>query len=482
MSQVVSSPPVGTHEAPLRVVLVGRTGLDQSLRRESTIELLRAKDPFEAVGELATPIDEQSPRHAVVIIAPGTVTEDELDSLSRSLRRVDPGVCVVGLLESPASRLVAPPPERFGLDGWIVPPVSPGTLRLLAVNGSPPQPPTSSATPPPIPQDALRTPVSIDQPAIGARPPSIAAPTPPAPKHDSTAQPSPVPSAAFSIDSAPVQALLTGSDVVTACLGVLRADPRFAEIAFIPAGQPEPQAPARASIAVTHRAHTFGTLRSTTADESTLAPAAAWMANWLALREQQAQLRRAAFTDPLTGAWNRRYFDGFLTRAIAEAKESRRDLSLLIFDIDDFKRYNDRFGHAAGDAILLQAVKVLKSVVRANDKVCRIGGDEFAVIFHEPDGPREAGSQHPGCILEIARRFHQRIGETTVQGLESQAKGPLAISGGMATFPWDGHDAASLVRHADTLLLESKAQGKNVLRFGPGAARALGAPGDQAAG
>jgi diguanylate cyclase (GGDEF)-like protein len=199
------------------------------------------------------------------------------------------------------------------------------------------------------------------------------------------------------------------------------------------------------------------------------------MALWLALREQQSQLRRAAFTDALTGAWNRRYFDGFIARAIGEARSSRSDLTVLLFDIDNFKHYNDRFGHAAGDEILIETVRLLKSVVRSNDRVCRVGGDEFAVIFHEPQGPREAGSQHPSCILDLAKRFQRQVAQTKFPKLADGAPGTLAISGGLATYPWDGHDAESLMAHADRLLRESKSRGKNVVRIGPGAMKALGA-------
>ena len=79
---------------------------------------------------------------------------------------------------------------------------------------------------------------------------------------------------------------------------------------------------------------------------------ASWLAHWLALREQHRQLYSAAFTDSLTGAWNRRYFERFLESAIKDAQRRRQSLTILIFDIDDFKHYNDTYGHPAGDKVL----------------------------------------------------------------------------------------------------------------------------------
>src|SRR5262249_48402908 len=136
------------------------------------------------------------------------------------------------------------------------------------------------------------------------------------------------------------------------------------------------------------RGKTFGRLRSVSASGAELGPHAVWLASWLALRDQQARLREAAFTDPLTGAFNRRYFDHFIQVALAPAAARRQSLTVLVFDLDDFKQFNDRHGHARGDEILRETVRLLRSVIRPSDKVCRLGGDEFVVVFHEPDGPR----------------------------------------------------------------------------------------------
>ena len=142
----------------------------------------------------------------------------------------------------------------------------------------------------------------------------------------------------------------------------------------------------------------------------------------------------------------------------------------MVFDIDDFKRYNDSYGHEAGDIILRETVALLNSVIRASDRVCRIGGDEFAVIFADVLGPREIGSSHPESVEMIARRFQQQICAMRFPKLGLEAPGTLSISAGLASYPWDGNDPVTLLRLADQRALESKRKGKNHITFGPGAA------------
>ena len=176
-----------------------------------------------------------------------------------------------------------------------------------------------------------------------------------------------------------------------------------------------------------------------------------------------------AFRDELTAAWNRRYLASFLEEAIEEARQLRRQLTVLVFDIDDFKSYNDRFGHAAGDTILRNTVQLLGSVIREGDRVCRIGGDEFAVVFADLQAPRQPGTSHPDTVEAIARRFQEQVCAMRFPELGLHAPGTLSISGGLASFPWDGHDGASLIRMADERALESKRRGKNCMTIGPGA-------------
>jgi len=202
-------------------------------------------------------------------------------------------------------------------------------------------------------------------------------------------------------------------------------------------------------------------------NEKTLTPWTQWLAYWLKLERKITTLRQMAYTDDLTGAKNRRFFNEYLSTALADAKQQRQFLTLLLFDIDDFKQYNDRYGHTAGDDILIEMVRLLKSVIRPNDHVCRLGGDEFAVIFYDRNGERSAGSRHPEDIHEIARRFQEQIQQHRFPKLAGDAPGQLTISGGLATYPWDGHDLASLIQCADESTLNAKKTGKNAIILGP---------------
>ena len=100
-----------------------------------------------------------------------------------------------------------------------------------------------------------------------------------------------------------------------------------------------------------------------------------------------AEAREQAELDSLTGLHNRRLFYEFLGREIARAHRYERYVSVIVFDLDDFKRINDRVGHLGGDAVLVEVAKRIRSVVRATDIACRVGGDEFAVIL--PESSRE---------------------------------------------------------------------------------------------
>ena len=225
--------------------------------------------------------------------------------------------------------------------------------------------------------------------------------------------------------------------------------------------------PAHASVRVCFRGECFGRLHAPPpATAASLSPWAGWAARWLALEAQTRQLRELAMRDELTGVWNRRYFNRFLARILERAAADREQVTLMVFDIDDFKVYNDRHGHAAGDAILAGAAQLMQSTVRAHDVVARIGGDEFAVIFWDPRGRREEGSRHPDDVLEIARRFQRGVTDLRFPQLSADAPGTLTISGGIAGFPWDGRTPEELLQKADLMAMESKAQGKNAITLG----------------
>lgn len=214
----------------------------------------------------------------------------------------------------------------------------------------------------------------------------------------------------------------------------------------------------------------FGVLESPGADEGTLESWAAWLSRWVALDRRQSGLYGMAMRDKLTGLWNRRYFDRFLDRLLDHAGQGRQQVTLLVFDIDDFKQYNDKYGHPAGDEILKSAADLIQSLVREHDVVARIGGDEFAAVFWDKGEPRHLGSQHPDNVIGIAKRFQKAICEHRFPKLGEEAVGRLTVSGGLAGFPWDGRTPAELIERADANAIASKRQGKNAICFGPGAA------------
>lgn len=413
---------VRSDRSDLRVVLVARLGaapaLESSLRRDGSVEFIRARDPLDAVGEVACPIDLHSPRRTLVLVSLDAVPASEAPEFCAAVRRVDEGVRVLALVdrEYPASC-------GSGYDGEAPLDSSVAALRRM-----------------------------IDGPPVAR-----------------AAGPAIVPAGEDGGEMPALRAVIAGRDVLGPCVEEIRrrlGDPEAefvkqeADAEELCVGEP-----------VEHRGRRFGRLVTRAGVESARSEAA-WLAHWLLLQQQQAQLRQAAFTDPLTGLWNRRYFERRLETSLDHARARRAELSVLVFDIDNFKTFNDRHSHAIGDQILCEMAGLIRSVVRPSDRVCRIGGDEFAVVFYDPDGPREAAaepgsSRHALSIAKIATRFQRVTAARCFPKLGREGPGALSISGGIATFPWDATDAEGLVDLADRRALESKSLGKNTITFGP---------------
>jgi len=187
-----------------------------------------------------------------------------------------------------------------------------------------------------------------------------------------------------------------------------------------------------------------------------------------------AKLEKLAIEDDLTGLKNRRYVREFLKQLIVRAKKDDMKITLFLFDIDDFKHYNDMYGHAVGDTVLKQAGSMMCRCCREHDVVGRIGGDEFAVIFwdcpadlntdkiaQKPVAERRKTSEHPHEALFICERFRKEISSAEFSLLGPDGKGELAISGGLASFPKDGSKVEELFKQADLAMLEAKRSGKN---------------------
>lgn len=157
---------------------------------------------------------------------------------------------------------------------------------------------------------------------------------------------------------------------------------------------------------------------------------------------QKEFYREVSIHDGLTGIYNHSHFHEVLLRAIEQCRRYKHPLSLLMIDIDNFKKYNDTYGHQAGDELLCKAAVFFEKAVRIADMVFRYGGDEFAVICSETS---KAGGQ------ELAKRLLD---------LENQ-KIPLTISIGVSCFPDDADNKDNLIKKSDEMLYEAKRLGRN---------------------
>ncbi len=183
------------------------------------------------------------------------------------------------------------------------------------------------------------------------------------------------------------------------------------------------------------------------------------------------QLELLATEDDLTHLKNRRYIRQFLSQILEYARTDNFHVTLLLFDIDNFKHYNDQYGHAVGDEVLYQVGQIMKRCCRSHDVVARVGGDEFAVVFWdlpsevahaemEPER-RKSLSEHPKETVFMSERFRLQLSKTKLSYLGASGKGHLTISGGLASFPKDGWDMKQLFEQADQAMLQAKRSGKN---------------------
>ncbi len=487
----VSKPIQGIrNDSPIwRVLLVGRTGLDQILRRDARVELVRVKDTIDAIGELSDPIDHESPSNvAVVVAASAEPGDDEFESFIESLRLVDPSVRV---LRVGASRRV--------YDGCIDPGAScdqilaaieeakpAGSVPKIRFVDAPAIEPESEHEPEPEPKAESKPEVVVKVKNETFEHPRQVQFEDESELHksvvmgldtDSTQDHGPVlKSVSHSVhsirsDSSLVESMLAGRSVLESAVKQIQLSLGRTDVGFVDAesgGSP-------VGIPIQVGSKLIGTL--VCKDQAwamgdghdVLVEHGQWLTGWIKLEIQQSQLRKSAFTDSLTGAWNRRYFSRYLDAAIVQSRIARQPLTVMLFDIDGFKHYNDTYGHSAGDEILIETVRLLQSVIRPSDRVCRVGGDEFAVIFYQPDGPRDPQSKPLESVYQIATRFQRQICTHRFPKLGNEAMGTLTISGGLASYPWDGHDADSLLEQADQLAMESKRKGKNAMTLGPGA-------------
>jgi diguanylate cyclase (GGDEF)-like protein/PAS domain S-box-containing protein len=168
------------------------------------------------------------------------------------------------------------------------------------------------------------------------------------------------------------------------------------------------------------------------------------------IKEHEAELRRVANYDALTGVPNRRLLSDRLQQAIARAQRTDKILAICYIDLDGFKHVNDRFGHDTGDQLLVSVTRRLQEVLRSGDTLARLGGDEFVVLF-------SGLTRQTDCLLLIGRILYTVARPVIIDQQEIQVSASL----GVTFYPNDQEDGETLLRHADQAMYVAKQTGKN---------------------
>jgi diguanylate cyclase (GGDEF)-like protein len=168
--------------------------------------------------------------------------------------------------------------------------------------------------------------------------------------------------------------------------------------------------------------------------------------------------RQMACTDGLTGLYNHRQFKKMFKEEMSRTERYQKPLSLIMLDVDDFKKFNDTFGHPAGDKVLMTVAEILRDTSRESDLTFRYGGEEFMVILPETA---------IGEALVAAERVRGAIEAHSVRHLEGVADKGVTVSVGVASCPRDGGSPDELLQAVDTLLYQAKGQGKNKVHHLP---------------
>ena len=177
----------------------------------------------------------------------------------------------------------------------------------------------------------------------------------------------------------------------------------------------------------------------------------AYVVKYLIKSRDFEQQYRLATTDGLTELYNHRYFQEQIRMQVEQSKRYNNNFSLIIIDIDFFKKFNDTFGHQSGDAVLRQVAQTLKKNVRATDIVCRYGGEEMSIILPNT-GKDEAFSTAQKICERVASKKFKLAGDKETN---------VTISLGVSTFPYDGDSASSIIEAADKRLYNAKNNGRN---------------------
>lgn len=170
----------------------------------------------------------------------------------------------------------------------------------------------------------------------------------------------------------------------------------------------------------------------------------------LRLRET---LRDQSIRDPLTGLFNRRFMEESLEREMQRAVRKNHPVSVLFIDLDHFKRFNDTFGHAAGDSVLRSVAELFCKVFRVDDVICRYGGEEFGIIL--PESSAENAAHRANALRALTKKLQIQY--------RNQILGTVTLSIGVATFPEHASTAEELLKVADQCLYKSKSAGRDLV-------------------
>ncbi len=186
-----------------------------------------------------------------------------------------------------------------------------------------------------------------------------------------------------------------------------------------------------------------------------------------AVVRRSRRLRQMSARDRLTGLVNRGYFDARVQAELIRAERHNRPLALAMVDVDHFKRFNDSFGHAAGDIALRTIAQTLVDAVRGSDIVARYGGEEFVVVLPETD---------PAAGVEKLETLRLAVAQTLIQLPKHQMTASLTVSAGVACYPGDGNSPGDLIDRADARLFQAKETGRNRVVGPPEVPSPLGLP------
>ncbi len=173
------------------------------------------------------------------------------------------------------------------------------------------------------------------------------------------------------------------------------------------------------------------------------------------LYEESREYKKRASVDGLTGLWNFSHFQELLVKEVESSRRYKHPISLVMIDLDNFKSYNDTFGHTAGNRVLIQVSGIFSKFIRKADTAARYGGEEFVIILPHTE---------KRYAYNLCDRLRKNIERARFEGENVMPGGRITVSSGVASFPDDAESADELVERADEALYEAKRSGRNIVR------------------